>query len=80
MAPSANRAAGTGARGVGRGRVVRVRRQAIAEERGYRRGATRYGYYADFVALSADIIDEPESITSAKVVKTFLEGDCVYER
>ncbi|MGA8328467.1 MAG: amidohydrolase [Mycobacterium sp.] len=44
------------------------------------RGMLADGYYADFVVLSSNIIDEPASVTSAKVVSTFVEGDCVYER
>lgn len=45
------------------------------------KGSLEKGKFADFVILDADIMKEaPEKLLSAKVLKTFLNGEKVYEK
>ena len=39
------------------------------------------GYHADFAVLSDDILNIPaEDIDKIKVIQTYVDGQCVYER
>ena len=39
------------------------------------------GYHADFAVLSDDLLDIPaEDIDKVKVIQTYVDGQCVYER
>ena len=39
------------------------------------------GYHADFTVLSDDLLDIPaEDIDKVKVIQTYVDGQCVYER
>ena len=44
-------------------------------------GMLATGYHADFAVLYDDRLDSPaEDIDKVKVIRTYVDGQCVYER
>ena len=43
------------------------------------RGSIKDRMLADFIIVSDDVIAQPEALESARVVATYLGGECVYE-